>query len=78
MKKLMFIVFTCALVGCGQETETRQQASLTSAALHEAGTGKCKKCGCQGWRSDSGDPERCVNIKAPSKALCQHLESEHE
>lgn len=72
MKKLVFIVFACALMSCGAETATYSSASLA------AGTGKCKKCGCQGWRGDSGDPERCVNIKAPTKALCGHLESDHE
>lgn len=40
-------------------------------------TGKCKKCGCQGWRGDSGSPEKCMNIKVPTKELCGHSQADH-
>jgi hypothetical protein len=41
------------------------------------GTGKCRKCGCQGWRGDNGEPEKCVNVKAPTKELCGHSQADH-
>ncbi len=43
----------------------------------EKGTGKCKKCGCQGWRGDGESPEKCVNIKVPTRDLCGHSQADH-
>ncbi len=39
--------------------------------------GACKKCGCQSWRTDSDEPPKCINIKAPTKELCGHSEEDH-
>jgi len=56
--------------------DSHEMADIASANV-VAGTGKCTKCGCLGFRSDSGDPERCINIKVPTKDLCGHLKDEH-
>ena len=42
-----------------------------------AGTGACKKCSCPSWRGDSGDPEKCLNIRPPTQKLCQHGQGDH-
>jgi len=76
MKKLTFLLFTCVLAACSAGPDTTASASLVTEA-HRAGTGKCTKCGCQGWRGDSEEPERCINIRYPTKDLCQHLASDH-
>jgi len=38
----------------------------------------CKKCGCRGWRPDSSAPDRCVNIRVPTSALCGHTKADHD
>ncbi len=38
---------------------------------------KCTKCSCPSFRTDSGDPERCVNIRPPTQGLCGHTKAEH-
>ena len=43
-----------------------------------AGTGACKSCKCPSWRTDSGEPEKCVNIAAPSTLVCGHGKSDHK
>ena len=44
----------------------------------DKGTGACKECGCGGWRGDSGDPEKCLNIRVPTRELCGHSEADHK
>ncbi len=39
--------------------------------------GGCKECSCPSWRSDSGSPEKCINIRPPTKKLCGHSKADH-
>jgi hypothetical protein len=43
-----------------------------------AGSGKCTKCGCQSFRGDSDNPEKCVNIRVPTRELCGHTKAQHK
>jgi hypothetical protein len=43
-----------------------------------AAAGGCKKCGCLGFRGDSGTPEKCININNPTKGLCGHSKGDHK
>ena len=49
-----------------------------NAAGQSAGTGHCTKCSCPGWRSDSGDPPECINVRIPTNQLCGHSEDDHK
>jgi hypothetical protein len=40
-------------------------------------TGPCTLCSCPSWRTDSGDPPSCINIRPPTKQLCGHSEDAH-
>lgn len=44
----------------------------------EKRSGACNICSCPQFRSDNGEPERCINIRPPLKELCGHLRSEHK
>lgn len=43
----------------------------------DEGAGGCKECTCPSWRGDSDTPERCVNIRVPTKQLCGHTKAQH-
>jgi len=53
--------------------------SISESEATELARGTCKKCGCKSWRTDSDEKvERCLNIRVPSKKLCQHKKSDHK
>jgi len=70
MKYAILALAVITMTACDGRT-----AEVTSS---EKGTGGCKKCSCPSWRSDSGEPEKCINIKPPTKDLCQHSASDHK
>lgn len=46
------------------------------------GTGRCTKCGCQFFRTDTEDPDnpdedRCINT-APLGKKCDHTRADHK
>jgi hypothetical protein len=68
-KKMVVIVATLMAVTIG---------SLIVFNELIAGSGKCTLCRCQSWQSDGGNPEKCINIKAPTKLRCGHLYEDHK
>lgn len=40
--------------------------------------GKCTKCKCQGWKPGTGKPKKCVNVRVPTRNLCDHLKADHK
>jgi hypothetical protein len=71
MKISTIILLLFVSTACTNENTTANEVD------HEKLAGACKKCTCKGWRSDSGDPEKCLNIKVPTRELCAHLETDH-
>lgn len=57
---------------------TADAGNSGATSAETAGTGACKDCSCQGWRGDSEEPEKCVNIRPPSNALCGHTKNRHK
>lgn len=71
MKNLILAFSLIAFLSCKKAKTETSIASLL-------GSGACKKCKCQSWRSDSGKPEKCINIRVPTKKLCKHLKKDHK
>jgi hypothetical protein len=55
----------------------RKGKVMKTEKKEKSGSGACTKCGCKSWRGDSGEPEKCINIKVPTQELCGHTKEEH-
>ena len=71
MKQLFFTFFLLTIFSCGPENNSGQKNAVD-------GIGACSKCSCPSWRGDAGEPEKCLNIRKPTKKLCQHKQSDHK
>lgn len=76
---LAALAVSAALLSCAGDppVKSAESEAATGKSAMAAGYGKCKRCGCQGWRGDSGNPEKCVNIRVPTKDLCAHVAGDH-
>jgi hypothetical protein len=81
---IIFLLMAFLFTNCKEKQSEKseiQKVEKTEKSVSEFSpeiAGACSLCGCMSWRTDSGEPEKCINIKAPTRALCQHSKSEHE
>ena len=86
MKKIITIILLILIISCNEKVKKPQPINQNESELVEIQQtdyktevifGGCSQCSCPSWRPDSENPEKCVNIRVPTRVLCQHGKNSH-